>query len=307
MRRLELLIDTARKLSQNTRYDSDSGVPQDVFVQYFNNAQDSLTKQVVNLKTKFLNKKTQVSIVNGQVAYDYPDDCYMQHIDTVQWSDVAANPTYFTTLFKSYVKELVSTQVGYAFSYIPYNDGIHLNPPLSSGALTITYARQPERLGNRAGKITVCTQSSGQLTALTIDNSEASFNPTEANLQNYLCVVSRDGVLKARNIEYTSVNATSGVFTLSAFTLASTDVIAVGDYIVIGKNSCNLPDWPDACEGYLLKHAVYEAKYGDSSAWSKEARDDMAMAFNQLSESFSTLSDDISEIPITNTDYLSLV
>jgi len=77
MRRVELLIDIARKLSQNTRYDSSSGVPQDIFVQFFNNAQDTLTMEVQNLKTKYFKEELIVNVVAGQEVYSYPPDCYM--------------------------------------------------------------------------------------------------------------------------------------------------------------------------------------------------------------------------------------
>ncbi|HAB98238.1 MAG TPA: hypothetical protein DCE71_00230 [Parachlamydiales bacterium] len=66
MRRVEQLIDIARKLSQNTRYDENAGVPQDVFVQYLNNAQDSLVMEIQNLKTKYFFKTQIVDVVAGQ-------------------------------------------------------------------------------------------------------------------------------------------------------------------------------------------------------------------------------------------------
>ena len=305
MRRVELLIDIARKLSQNTRYDADAGVPQDIFVQYLNNAQDSLLKEIINSKSKFFKKTITTPVVSGQEVYAYPEDMFVQHIDTLQWSQIAQRQSYYTTLFRSYVKERVTSQIGYAFSYIPFEDGYHLNPPLGSGQLILTYTRKPEKLGKRAGKILSFTNTSGVLSALSVDSAEGSYDQTEINSQNYLCIVSRDGVLKARNIGYDSCSA--GAFTLSSFTLASTDILAIGDYVVVGKNVANMPDFPDICESYILKHAVYEAKYGDSSQWNQEAKADMNMNLSQLVASFGSMSDDNIEIAITNLDYLSLV
>lgn len=302
MRRVELIIDMARKQSQNTRYDSSSGVQQDVFVQMLNNAQDTLTMEVQNLKTKYFKKQVVVDVVANQEIYSYPSDTYMQHLDTIQWTD-SVNGTYWTTLYKTYTKEKVTLKPGYPFGYTPMEDGIHLNPPIVSGQLWMTFVRSPKRLQKRAGKVTVATISSGNLTALTVDSSESSFDQTEINTQNYLCVVDKFGNVKASNILYDSVNS-SGVFTLSSFALASGDTVSVGDYIVVGQDCTNLPQWPDICEGYLIKHMIYEAKYGDSSAWSKEAVADMSAYFQKLSGSFATLSDDVSQIPITNLDWI---
>jgi len=304
MKRLELLIDMARKLSQNTRYDSDSGVPQDVFVQYFNNAQDSLLKEVVNLKTKYLMKQVSVDVVPGQTRYDYPSDIYMQHLDSVQWFD-RSNPTYYQTLYKSYPKERVTNQTGYPFGYIMQRDGIYMNPPINNGILQFTYIQKPDRLQKRGGKITVATQGGGSLSALTVDPAEASFDLSEINADNFLCVVGKDGAVKARNVPYDSCDV-AGVFTLSPFLIPSGESIAVGDYITVGQNTTNIPQWDDICESYLLKYAIYNAKYSDGSAWSQEARQDMAASFQSLSGSFSSLSDDITDVPITNLDFLGV-
>lgn len=301
MRRVELLIDTARKLSQNTRYDATSGVPQDIFVQFLNNAQDSLTMEVENLKTKYFKKQTVVDVVPNQEVYSYPDDCYMQHLDTIQWTD-SPTGTYWTTLYKTTTKEKITIQPGYPFAYVPYEDGFHLNPPITRGKLYITYVRNPKRLAKRAGLIDVATIVAGNLTALEVDPLEASFDQTEINSQNFLCVVDKYGTVKASNILYDSVSAL-GVFTLSPFNLGSV-TIDVGDYICVGQDVTNLPEWVNICEGYLLKHMVYEAKYGDSSSWTAQALQDMNNYFTKLSGSFATIRDDIDAIPITNLDYV---
>lgn len=301
MRRVEQLIDMARKLSNNTSYDSNSGVSQDVFVQYFKNAQDALMMEVINLKTKYLLKQEFVTVVPNQERYDYPSDLFMQHIDTIQWLDQQQG-TYYQTLYKSYTKEKVTTTSSYPFGYVMQNDGYHLNPPIASGVLQITYNKKLPTLQKRAGQITVATvNGSNQLTALTVATA-GSYDESEINNDYFLCVVDKYGQQKAVNIEYTSV--TGGVFTLSPFTLDTGETISVGDYICVGKDCVNIPLWDDICENYLLKHAVYEAKYGDVSKWTKEALNDMSMSFQKLSGCFGTLSDDLSSIPITNLDLI---
>lgn len=301
MRRVELLIDTARKLSQNTRYDETSGVTQDIFVQFLNNAQDSLIMEVQNLKTKYFKKQVVVDVVPNLEVYSYPDDCYMQHLDTIQWTD-SPTGTYWTTLFKTTTKEKITIQPGYPFAYVPYEDGIHLNPPIKQGKLYITFVRTPNKLQKRAGKINNLTIVGSTLSAMTLDITEASFDQNEINSQNYLCVVDKFGKIKASNILYDSISS-MGNFTLDPFNLG-TSTIAIDDYICVGENCVNLPQWVDICEGYLLKHMVYEAKYGDSSAWTDAAVKDMAAYFAKLSTSFATISDDVTSIVISNLDYI---
>jgi len=301
MRKVEQLIDVVRKLSQNTRYDATSGVPQDIFVQYLNNAQDSLTMEVTNLKTKYFKKQVIVPVVPYQAVYPYPDDCLMQHLDTVQWTQ-AQSGTYWQTLFKTTQKEKITIQPGYPFAYVPFEDGIHMNPPIQQGLLYFTYMKTPKRLQKRAGLISGATVVGGNLTALALDITEASFDENEINSDNYLCVVDKYGNVKASNILYNNVS-NLGVFSLSPFALG-TGTVAPGDYVCVGKNVINIPEYPDICEGYLIKHAVYEAKYGDSSSWTSAAIQDMQMYFQKLSGTFATLSDDVTDVPITKLDYI---
>lgn len=301
MKRVENLIDIARKLSNNTSYDSNSGVSQAVFVQYLNNAQDSLMKEVVNLKSKYLMKQTDVTVVPYQEKYNYPTDCYMQHIDTIQWLD-SVTGTYYQTLYKSYVKERVTRTTSYPFSYIPQNDGYHLNPPIVSGILQLTYIKKFPTLQKRAGQISAVTvNGSNQVTALSVLTT-GSYDESEINSDYFLCVVDKYGQQKVLNLEYTSVS--SGTFTLSPFTLGSGESVSVGDFICVGKNTNNIPLWDDICESYLIKHMVYDAKYSDVSQWSKEAKVDMSDSFAQLSSSFATLSDDINQIAITDLSFI---
>lgn len=302
MKRVEQLIDIARKLSQNTRYDSQSGVPQDVFVQYLNNAQDSLMMEVQNLKTKYFKKLVIVPVVAKQEKYSWPDGCYMQHVDTIQWTD-SPSGTYWQTLFKTTTKEKITIQPGYPFAYVPHEDGFYMNPPITRGSLYVTFMDTPQKLQKRAGKINGVGVSSGLLNSLTLDITEASFDLDELNSDNYLCVVDKFGALKAKNIIYDGVDQTGNV-NVTPYTMG-TSTISDGDYVCVGPNVVNIPSrWPEVCEGYLIKHMVYEARMGDASSWTAPAREDMAMYFQKLSASFSTLSDDVTDIPLNRLDYL---
>ena len=303
MRTVEQLILMARKLSRNERYDSNSGVPQDVFVQYVQNAQDTLLKEITNLKTKYFKKQIVQDVVSNQEKYSYPDDLLVQHIETIQWTD-SISGTYWQTLYKSYTKEKITLQPGYPFSYVPYNDGFYLNPPIVRGKLWISYETTLPRVQKRSGKITSISLASGVLSGITVDSTSDFYDQTQINSDFYLCIVDKFGTVKAKNIPYDSVS--SGVFTMSPYTLKTTDSIAVGDYILVGKDTCNVPQFPDLCESFLIKHMVYDAKYTDASQWSQEAKQDMIDSFKSLSQIFADNSSDITQVQITNLDYIGV-
>lgn len=387
MRRLELLIEEARELSQNESYNDDSGISQRVFNRYFKNAQDAMQKGLANAKTKIL-LKTQdplTTIVSQQAFYPYPDDLYINNIDTLEWSQNGINS--FIPMSKAITKErITNSKAGYPFSYILKDTGVILNPPIQSGFLRWNYIKKLPTLEKRSGRISAVTIVGGQITALTLDINESSYDPTYINKQNTLCVVDRTGLRLVKNIEYTSIDPATGIITLEAppvdtmnalisvnqiptgavnnsntvFTLPylpddptalvftidgleqtpgidytlngiilttlitpplapgqvpkvrysgrafSSQAVTVGDYITVGEDTYNKADLPGIAESYLVKHAVYEAKYGDSSQWTQAAVQDMSMNLQTLIESFAKNSDDIDEIPITNSDYLMI-
>lgn len=299
MVRLELLIDMARKMSGNTRYDSNSGIPQDVFTQFFNNAQTDLMNKIIAAKSHYLRDYYDYTVVNGQLLYSYPPNLFMQSIENLSWAQNANQ--FIVPLTKSYVKERVTSQPGYAYGYIPRETGFELNPPISVGTLQMAFNKKRNKLQFRCGQITAVTVVGSTISALTVAVT-GSYDTTELNKYNYLCVCDRNGVQTAKNIVYTSESA--GVFTMSSQTLDGT--IAVGDYVLAGKDTVNLPEWPDSVEAYLLKYARYEAKFMDSSVWTTEAAQDMMKTFESILEVFKNPDDDICEIPVTNLDYLSL-
>lgn len=302
MRRVEVLIDYVRQLSGNVAYDSNSGVPQSIMALYLSNAQDELQKALVNSKTKFLQKQEIVPVVSGQAEYDYPEDIFMQNIDTLQWS--MNSGVDFVNLHKGYTKYRTNTQTGYGYGYYTTDSGYVVTPPIQSGDLYINYMRKLPKLQIRCGAITAVTiNGSNQLTALTVSTS-GTYSATEIASDNFLCVVDYLGNIKATGIQYSS--EASGVFTIVPTTLGTGQTAAIGDFIAVGKYVTNIPELPDICEGYLIKNAYYQAKYGDASSWSDKVMQDMAMTLQTLLDSINSNNDDISQVLITNWDALSL-
>jgi hypothetical protein len=305
MKRLELLIEEARELSGNERYDADSGISQAVFVRYFKNAQDSLQKALAIAKTKLLLVEKTIPVVNSQESYPYPDDLFLQNIDTIEWSDSGFDG--WTPLRKCLLKDRRSSATGYAYGYITRKDDFLLTPPLTSGTLRLNYIKKLPALEKRAGKISAVTVSGGEITALTIDSTEDSFDAAALNKHLVLCVVDKNGERKVKGVEFSSVNSSNGVFTLGTnHALDVGESVSTGDFVVCGEDSYNRCSLDDISESYLLKYAVYEAKYGDKSKWTAEAVQDMTMSLSTLIESFSRPSDDVIEIPVTNLDFMGI-
>lgn len=299
MRYLEQLIDRARELSQNTRYDANSGVSQKMFVQFFQNAQDFITREVVSSKSKYFIKPTLVSVVSGQEEYAYPSDIILQGIDTIEWSQDSQSWMF---LEKNISKDRISSVSGWPYGYMLTREKIILTPSITGGTLRITYNKRPKRLEKRSAKVTSTVGS--PITAINTDGTWASQELSYIGEFDSITIVGANGVIKVANIPISSVGV--NVINIPSYTLGSGEAIAAGDYVLASGNAANVPDFDDMVESFLVLHATYQAKYGDSSQWSKAVQDDVASHFGQIKDCFGTLNEDFAHVPIISTDFLSL-
>jgi len=299
MRYLELLIDRSRELSQNTRYDANSGVSQRVFTQFFQNAQDFIVREIINSKSKYFILPVVVPVVSGQEPYAYPSDIMLQGIDTIEWSD---NLKTWLFLEKNITKDRTTSVSGYPYGYWLNRSYINLTPPLQGGYLRITYNKRPKRLEKRSALVVSTTGS--PITSITIDPAYTGTDPTYLSQFQFISIVGKDGVVKVSAIPITTVTTTT--ITVPSYALQTGEAIAAGDYVLADKNTANIPDYDDICESFLVLHSTYQAKYGDSSTWSKEVAADVGVHAKQIIALFATLSEDVSHIPIVNTDFLAL-
>lgn len=301
MRRVEILIDQVRKLTGNTRFDENSGIGQDIMAHYLTSAQDELAKAFVNSKTKFLQKEKTYTVVSGQQEYDFPNDIFINAIDTMQWSTDGQNRV---TIWPSFTKYNTTNQNGFSYGYYTINSGFVLTPALPYGSIVLNYLRKLPRLGTRAGQITSVTiNGSNQVTALVVATT-GTYSASQIASDNYLCVVDYLGNIKATKIQYSS--ETAGTFTIVPTTLETGETAAVGDYIVIGKYSSNIAELPDICENYLIQSAYYKVKYGDVSAFTDQVKEDLLMMTASIMDSINNSKQDIVNVPITNWDALNL-
>lgn len=296
------MIEVAREITGSQRYDANSGVSQRVFTQYFQNAQTSLINVINNAKSKyFLKQGESFPVVANQEFYAYPDDLYLKNIDTIEWNDNGVQDSWIP-LEKCITKDRLSTMSGWPFGYFPQEDGVRMTPPMTSGRLRFNYIRRANRVEKRSGQITAVTGS--PVTSITLDAAEASYDPSYLAKFDYVCVVGSSGVQKSARIPLTSV--ASNVLNIGSFTIPSGEAIAIGDYVVAGYLSTNKPEMDEVCETYLLLYAQYQAKYGDASAWSAEMKTNLIEQATEVVKAIGLLSDDVSQIPITNCNYLAL-
>lgn len=139
-------------------------------------------------------------------------------------------------------------------------------PTVAGGKLRVTYERTLDQLALRAGQIQGVTLSGGQLTVLSIDTSTDGDDVVDLDSARWLCISNADGEVQMRNIPITSYDSSTGIVTLPAFTYASGETAAAGDYVTIGKWTTTHSSLVDVFERYISEYVVRRLMCKDSSA-----------------------------------------
>lgn len=311
MRRLEILIAKARSRSLNKQYSATVGIPQEDFVDFANDAQDRLFSEAVKTHPKYFTRTIEIQAVSGQEAYSVPVDHFIGRIENLEFSPTGQERDYYK-LDSRRLSERYSHPVGYPSAYIRLGSEFLAQPPPASGNGTfrLTYTLGRPRVEIRRAQVLSVTDTAGVISALNLkiagENAVLTLDPSdEFSDYHYLTIVDRDGNVKARGLEYDSINPATGVVTLTGtHTLESGEAIAVDDFVVIGADSCNLPQLPDEAERYLIEYMVYRALKRDGNSDSESIEQTSEKMLLDIIASFADIEGDVLHVPVTNTELM---
>lgn len=263
MKYVQDIITDARRLSRNEDFSVDStsgavtgGQGNDELLRYINDAQDLLQSKISNAHSSVspFASSQEITTVADQRAYSVNDRVfYNKEFITIRYSHSGNLSDYGRPLDKLHPMNDISDAAEYPVGY--YRQGGYFYPvPIINRAnakFEVKYERSLDDLALRVGTVTARTLSSTQLTALTISTATDDANAIANVSDKYLCVSDKDGVVKMRNIPFTSYASGTGVFTLDPFTFATGETVAVGDFITLGKYTTTHSKLADECESYL--------------------------------------------------------
>ena len=288
MRRLEFLITEVRNSTDNTDV---NGIKTPEIVGYFNAAQKYIETIIFKSNPYADIFKTQVEVpAVSSGVYTIPDDVLsVNAISMVEarFAETSNNKGY------SRIKPISESEFSYIFGYITRNGQILIsgqNDVAQLLSIRITYFRQLPRLDVRQAKISAVTPGvSIQLTS----------TPTDLyTMDDHCSTVDSLGSQVVSNIHFTN---TSGA------TLLTTDTtgVAAGQYIVAGKNACNVSLLPDSCEVYLLdyvKQRIYTRNNyedaGKQNYFTEQQKEEVASIFAKNKKDDDT-------IPVTDIGFLN--
>jgi len=304
-RLVDYLISDVREQTENEDFSDNIGISDAEFLRYLNEAQQRIQARIYAQHSHVFTTEDIQSIVANQEAYNLPSDAFTGNsVSLVEYKNSADVDDYRPLEQASYRTR--NSADGEPLYYSRKNGQILLRPvPSSSGnrTLRISYPKAVRRLDKRRGSIASFTDSGTQITALTLEVSTDSVDSTAVAKDNFLCIVGRSGVIKMKNIEYDSISGTTGVVTLTSnHTYESGESVAVGDYIVVGKDTSTHSELPDHVERYLMAYCAWKILKRDSSADYSEQETELGQMESEIVATFADISDDLHQIPEINED-----
>jgi hypothetical protein len=300
MRRVEQLITQIRRATENTRVGTADGLSDEEFVQYLNDAQEAIQAAILGEHaTLFQVDKTYT--VSGAESYTMPTDIYGgQAAVTVFWSPDGSNGSW-VKLHQARAVERISAQ-GRPYQYIVRGNSFLLEPYPTSGYVRLTYNRQLRRLDKRRATVSSRALGGTSLTALTIGGS--LFVQADYDLYPSLSVVDSQGVVLMSGVTYSAVSA-PGVVSLDPTTFAAQtgETCPVGAYVCLGTNASPTSELPEIGEKLLLKMASRMILDRDSSNDRQTFKEDEMDMLRQIVSFYGDVTQDLDEIPVTNTEY----
>lgn len=307
MKRVEHLIKQVRRQTDNLQVGTDQGMSDEEIIRFLNDAQDDIFGAIVNtFKQKFLTTHTFSAVAN-QSSYSLPPKAYMgAQTAMLEWSITGLERDY-RALKRVTMREKVSCE-GWPARY-SVSDYLYVWPiPIAAqGMFKATYTKKIPMLDKRRAKINTVTIAGGQITAMTLlGPTGAAFTSTDADgftENDYLCVVSSTGTVKAAGIAYTAVSNV-GVVTLDGnYTLQTGETAAAGDYIVLGQYATTHSELTDDCERYLLAYTAWKVYKRDSNDDFGPQQQELGAMREQILDNYAELNLDIEYTPQVNDFY----
>lgn len=309
MKRIDFILNQARKQTENEEFSDTTGIGDDEIIQYINDAQYRLLSKITATHpTVFVKEGDLIQTQTNVESYDLPDDILLENrVTSVEYSDTGEIDD-FIRLRPLTMVERARGETGFPEGYIRRSGKVLLSPipSDSTGFLRVNYVRRIAELDKRRGRVLSVTLDSGsnQITALTLDVTDGTFDSDELNNQDFITVVDKKGNQKMIAVEIDSVDANTGVVTISSgFTYQSGETIEVGNYVLRGEDSSTHSELPKICERYLVAYVAFKLLKRDSSEDAFEQLNELTSIENDIVDAFSDVSDDVMDIPIIDGDY----
>ena len=318
MRRVKRLIKAARRLSENDETVTTTvGISDEEFVQYMNDGQDSIMSELERIDHKDFTREAFITTVAGTEAYNLPSDIYLgTNIVAAEYS-FTGNSQDFRHMRRITLNERDTSEVGlHPFQYILRNKQILLNPVPTTGrtnGLRLSYVKNMLRLDKRRAILTAATNTSTQVTALTVDLTDftdyfpdaSAFSDSSILEDDLFTLVDASGVVQARGIPITAISTSTGVATVGSYTADDADTGgAIGDYLLAGERATTHSELEDRLEAPLITYTAWRITARDSSEDGQILYQEFLRQLEDVKAAWRKNVEDVDFIPIIQDRYI---
>ena len=318
MRRVSRILKAARRLAENDETVTvDIGISDEEFIQYLNDAQDMAMSELERIDHMDFTREALITTVASQEAYSLPADIYLgTNTVAVEYSYTGNNQDY-RHMRRISLNERDTSEVGlHPYQYIIRNNQILLNPVPSVGGsnrLRVSYVHRPFGLDKRRAILTAVTNSSTQVTALTVNITdfndyfvdEAAYSSPNILQDDLFTLVDTDGVIQARGIPITAIAASTGVATVGSYTAHDDDTGgAIGDYLLAGSQHTTHSELDNRCEQFFVAYVAWKIMKRDSSSDAVSQFEETMLILETIKAAWRKNVDDVDFIPIIQDRYL---
>lgn len=308
MRRIEHLIKQIRRQTDNEIIGADDGISKNELVWYINEAQTTLQEAIIGTYRKAFSTTAFIDAVDGQEEYSLPEYTFAgQNVIKIDYSPDGQTKNYLPVGKVEYVEQ--RSIAGTPQFYILSGNKVLFNPiPDKSvtNGFRVVYNKMLPNLDVRRSTVKAKTEVGATLTALTLEPTFPEFSVDDWADDDWLTIVGADGTIKCSKVAYTAISAL-GVLTMPVHAYTTGESVTVGDYVVPGKRATTHSELPDNAERYIVAYAVWKVLKRDSSNDSKEHVQELEMLANSVVDAYAAAAQDVTRIPIINTDWAEYV
>lgn len=309
MKRIDQLIATIRRRTDNEDYSDTEGLAQNEIVEFVDEAQSDLQATILSElpNCPLFDTSVTVDLVAAQRAYDLASTTLRPFggsmVRMVEYSTTGSVNDYYQ-LQQATLHELAVTSSNYPSAYDLRNGTLILSPTPSSavGTLRITFPKELNRLDIRRGQVASVTTASSEYTTITLESAPVPDDILEDE-DYYICVVDAHGGVNYYNVPVVSYDSSTRILTLDDDVVTSAGSITAGDWITFDKFSTTHSQLPDNCERYLIAYGIWKVLKRDSSVDASEQQQELVAIKQSIVEALKTTYRDVPYIPILNSFY----
>lgn len=305
MRSLETLIALARQRVKEVDYSATSGIPQEVFIELANEAQDHLQMAIANVYSNEFITESEISLASNDEDYTVPDRVLgNSRIVGVEYSPTGLAQDYYP-IQRGTIKDR-SSAPGVPSFYIYRDNEVLLNfiPNATQGKIRVSYYRELDDLDIKRATV------NGTPSGAVIATSSADITSSPVNFATpplYVCisdkfgnVMLRNGVVSSWSSPNLTLAANVSTYLVGNYSLAN---LANG-HITFDRYTTTTSKLPDICERYLRIYMQKRILTINAANTSVEEDMELKTIENEILNSYADESRDVEEIMVLDPDIM---